>query len=283
MSQADLDLWRDAAMALPQDTYELTLPIAVIGGEAVDIAKAHAKYWNTVRDENTPSIVKVPGLELARGKGKHAKPISANSGEELLSLQRALNHADVLYTLSLNGSVRAPAAEARRVLSIIGSAVRWAVDNGIEDHLDVRVANIINRYGEPSTNDQYADALNAYAVLAEDAEIAAILAGFDFFDPKIIKRARELAAELRNAGGPADRNTDKSDAALDLRNRVAYIIEQKKGLLRGAANVLYSLDYPDIRKEFTSSYERKKRATARAAQKQKTQVEQKETVDDTTE
>ena len=258
MSAEDLDKWRDAAAAMPGGPLTLNMPLDTFLGEAIDVAKFHAKYWKARRDED--GSVGFPGLELAVGKGPRRKPMSSKTGKELRSLQAAARHADTLYQFAQTPAARAPADEGRQVLSKIASALAWAFDDGVEDDKDGKLAALEARHAEPTTHDALASALDAYATLAQ--EVRELLATFEIFELAHIDRAFELAKQLRESPGSPGVTTPEAAAALELRNRVCRLLQAKMRLVRSAASFVFQ-DHPEVRREATSAYLRRQRAATR--------------------
>lgn len=259
---SEIDKWRDEAMALPAGELTLTVPLDVLLGEAVDVAKVHAKYWKAQRDGGE---IVFPGIELAVGKGAQKKPLSPKTGKEILSLASAVREADVAYHLALRPPARAPSAEGRELFSELVDVLEWAFDDGVEDENDQKLANLGARYGEPTTLDGLASALEAYADLAD--EVRELLSGFETFDVAVIDRARDVAKALRDAPQHPGAPNEEAAAEIDLRNRLAKLLLGRMQLVRSAVALVFR-KHPEVRREATSAYERKRKAAARRAKKQ---------------
>lgn len=258
MSADDLDKWRAAAATMPGGALALSMPLDVFLGEAIDVAKFHAKYWKAQRDDD--GNVVFPGLELGVGKGKHKKPLKSTTGKDIRSLHQATLYADTLYQFALAPVVRAPAQDGRQVLSKLSAALAWAFDDGVEDENDIKLANLEARHADPSTHDALANALDAYATLAD--EVRELLESFEIFDVKLIDKARVLARHLRDA--PSKVTTgDEATAALELRNRLCQLLQRQVKLIRDATGFVFQ-DYPEVRREATSSYLRRQRSASRS-------------------
>lgn len=202
----------------------------------------------------------LPGLELGVGKGPRRKPIKSTTGRDIRSLHAATRHADTLYQFALTPATRAPAQEGRKVLGKLSTALAYAFDDGIEDDRDTKLANLEARHTDPSSHDALANALEAYATLAD--EVRELLASFEIFDVALIDRARTLADALRDA--PSNTTLDDgASAALELRNRLCQLLLQHIRYVRDAAAFVFQ-DHPEIRREATSSHLRRQRATARS-------------------
>lgn len=259
MSAQDLERWRDAAAAMPGGAFAAGMPLDTFFGEAIDVAKFHAKYWKAQRDED--GAVVFPGLELAVGKGPRKKPITSKTGMDIRSLHDAARYADTLYQFAQTPATRVPTQEGRQVLAKIGAALAWAFDDGIEDENDTKLANLEARHADPRGSDALASALDAYATLAD--EVRDLLESFEIFDIGNIERARSLAKQLREGGTPSSGN-DAARSAIELRNRLCQLLYQKVKLVREAAGFVFQ-DYPEVRREATSAHLRRQRAAARRA------------------
>jgi hypothetical protein len=107
-----------------------------------------------------------------------------------------------------------------------------------------------------------AGALDDYAHLAERYRDA--LDGLGGFSAAQIDESREVAAELR--GRPAQVMVLSAEArqALDRRNKLAAVLLDRMSLVRAAARFVFR-SAPEIVREATSTYERRKRAASRRA------------------
>ncbi len=262
MSKADVEKWRAEAMALPTGEFKTGVPFDTFLGEAIDVAKFHANRWKAVR--GTDDHVVFPGLEMSVGaKGKSKKPLSAKTGEEIRSLHDAVQTADTDYVFAQSKGSPAPMVEARACLSYLDRHLTWLFDDGVEDENDTKLANLEERYDQPTTTDKMAAALRSFTALAE--ENAAELGNFETWIPAKIAEAKALVTRLEEAPA-AGHATPKKEAtvALDLRDRLARLLQAKIRLVRGAANFVFA-DHPETRKEATSAFERRKRSASRRA------------------
>jgi hypothetical protein len=261
MSTQDLAKWRDAAALMPGGPLNLGLPIDTFLSEAIDVAKFHAQYWKAQRDED--GVVVFPGLELGVGKGPRKKPLSSKTGKDIRSIHAAARHADTLHQFALAPAVRAPTEEGRQVLTKLIAVLEWAFDDGIEDDNDTKLANLEARHADPTSQDTLANALEAYATLADS--VHELLESFEIFDIDNIPRARVLAKQLRDAPSTPTAGGEPARTALDLRNRLVQLLHKQVKLVRDAAAFVFQ-DYPEVRRAATSSYLRRQRAAARRTQ-----------------
>ncbi|KYF64360.1 hypothetical protein [Sorangium cellulosum] len=263
-TKTDLDLWMKEALASPGNgELSISVPLHVLFGEAVDIARFHKTYW---KPEVKDGKVVRRGLEMAARKKKNGDALTAKTGEELLSLQRAAVEAGTRYLLAVDPKKASPFERGQVVLDEITATLEWLFDDGVEDENDARLAKLGQAHADdPATADALALALDDYAALAAPhREAMDDLGGFDV---AMLDEARELAAALRarlteNAG-----LGEKAREARVLRNKVIGLLLARMSTVRAAARFVFR-DRPDIVREATSAYERRRRAeSARRAKK----------------
>ena len=258
MSSNEINKWKDEVAALEEKRVRLGRPIDVFLGESIDVAKFHARYWAAIRDANG-TIVR-PGLELAAGGRGTKALLTAETGAEIRSLQAAARAADTEYQFTLTRPNRAPTDEGNAVLGRMVAALRWLLDDGIEDEADVKLATLAARHDSPTTNDALASALEAYADLAD--ELRGDLEGFETFDVGTIAQARGLAGELRESAGPGP-VSDAARRAIALRDGLFVLLRRRMRIVRRAAEFVFQ-EHPEIVKELASAYDRRRRGRNRA-------------------
>ncbi|WP_437484114.1 hypothetical protein WME75_44135 [Sorangium sp. So ce1014] len=263
-ARTDLDLWMNEALASP-DTNELSLsvPLHVLFGEAVDVARFHKSYW---KPEVKDGKVVRRGLEMAASKKKNGNALTAKTGEEILSLQRAAVEAGTLYLLAVDPKKASPFERGQVVLDEITATLEWLFDDGVEDANDARLTKLGQAHaGDPATADALALALDDYAALAAPHREA--MDGLGGFDVAMLDEAKELAAGLRAHPTESAGLGEKAREALVLRNKVIGLLNARMATVRAAARFVFR-DRPDIVREVTSAYGRRRRAeSARRAKK----------------
>ncbi|WP_437576986.1 hypothetical protein [Sorangium sp. So ce887] len=263
-ARTDLDLWMNEALASP-DTNELSLsvPLHVLFGEAVDVARFHKSYW---KPEVKDGKVVRRGLEMAASKKKNGNALTAKTGEEILSLQRAGVEAGTLYLLAVDPKKASPFERGQVVLDEITATLEWLFDDGVEDANDARLTKLGQAHaGDPATADALALALDDYAALAAPHREA--MDGLGGFDVAMLDEAKELAAALRARPTESAGLGEKAREALILRNKVIGLLNARMATVRAAARFVFR-DRPDIVREVTSAYGRRRRAeSARRAKK----------------
>jgi hypothetical protein len=264
----DLDLWREKALASPgSETLTLPVPLHVLHGEAVDVARFFATYWKA-KEENGKVVRR--GLEMAAGnKKRKSNRLTAKIGDEILSLQRAAVEAGTAYRLVVTPKATNPFDRGQFVLDELTATLEWHFDDGIEDEKDQRLANLDAAHeDDPETADALALALDDYAALAEEHRDE--IDGLGDFDATLIDEAKQIAAALRER--PAERTGlgEQARDALILRNKIIGLLYQRMALVRAAARFVFR-NQPEIVREATSAYERRKRAEAARRAKKKQQ------------
>jgi len=168
MSKPKLDVeeWAQAASELSSNEPPTTnMPMHVLFGEAVDVARFFERYWTTKVDEQ--GNVVLLGLESAVPKGQAAKPgavaLSAETGGEILSLQRACQEAQTSYLMAVGPRSGAGTIErGHALLGEITAALEWYFDDGVQDEKDAMLARVSAAHDDdPGTIDALASALEA--------------------------------------------------------------------------------------------------------------------------
>jgi hypothetical protein len=264
-TKTPLEIWTPIARTLPGTDFTLDLPAHVLSGEAVDVAKFAAKYWTARRDPETGAIL-FPGLELAGRKDTLNPTLIA----DILSGREAFNEAHTQYLLvTTPTSDPSPLPRARHVLREIVTALEWLFDDGVEDERDAKLAKVTAAHaGDPETLDAVALQLRSYGALAR--EYRKDLESLGTFQVGLLDEAGQLAEALTSRPAAGKERNAKEVEALELRNRIGTVLMQKIRLVRGAARYVFR-HHPEVVREASSTYERRKRAEARRKQKDKSE------------
>ncbi|MEO7329042.1 MAG: hypothetical protein ABI193_10715 [Minicystis sp.] len=266
-AKSDLDQWKDAARAVSNNELPSSnVPLHVLFGEAVDVARFFAKYWKPQKEAGAPAV---PGLESAASKNGNGVPkMTAKTGEEILSLQRAAQEAQTRYLLVVDPGNTAELTErARFLLDEMTATLEWLFDDGVEDEKDAQLARLGAAHADdPQSADALASALDDYATLCKPHE--AEMDGLGGFEVAYIAEANALAAELRGRPAQATPMSEQARAAITLRNRMVTLLWERMSTVRGAARFVFRKQ-PDLVREATSAYERRRRAASRRAQGKK--------------
>jgi hypothetical protein len=261
--KSELEHWAVVARdRSPDDLTETTVPRHVLFGEAVDVAKFFQRYWETEVDDK--GRVTRPGLESAVPKGakRGAGRLGARTGEEILSLQRAAQEAQTRYLLTVETG-KSPRARGDFLLGEIRATLEWYFDDHIEDEKDEMLARLDAAHeDDPASNDALASALDEYTHLGELHREA--LDGLGGFEAAYLDEAREVAADLRARPTQGEALSEKAREALTLRNQLVSLLVERMSLVRAAARFVFRRQ-PEIVREATSAYERRRRAATRRA------------------
>ncbi|MDI1478229.1 hypothetical protein [Polyangium sp. y55x31] len=246
------------AEALPQSP----VPLHVLFGEAVDVARFFEKYYKTQVGEG--GVVLRRGLDsvAGRGKGKGARRIGPKTGKEILSIQRAAQEAQTRYLLTVDTAKpdEDPLERGLFLLGEIKAALTYHFDDGVTDAADAQLARVSAAHeADPRSADAVAAALADHAALAATYEKE--LDGFGGFSAAYIDEAKKVAAALREKPTRVATSEATRDALL-LRNRLVALLLERIGIVRAAARFVFR-DRPEIVREATSEYARKRRAEAR--------------------
>jgi hypothetical protein len=250
--------WTERAWQLDAaDVAVPRLPIHVLTGEAIDVARFFQRRWAAERDTNGKVVV--PGLELCQGRGG----ITPGLGQEILELQQEVQAAQSAYMLTVSPKAEAaPTERAHFILSEISSVLEWYMDDGLEDEKDAQLDRLNETYRDAASQDALAAALDDYVALASRCRTE--LDGLGDFDVALLDEAKALSAKLRerSAQRMGPQNVSAEQRALELRARLASMLAQRMGLVRSAAQFVFRRS-PNVVREVTSAYQRRRRAERR--------------------
>ena len=196
-----------------------------------------------------------------RGAGKAAgRRITRNHAETIRSLVGAgrTASAQALFPGEPKSERPAMVEQADEVLFDLGAAIEFILDDGVEEPADEAWESAKDRATDDDTLATKIQALEDYAQIGE--ELLDRLKELGDFKPEWIALSRNLATKL-SAGGPAKRGVSAS-AEIDLRNRIFVLLEEKIDDVRAAAKYVYRR-HPEVLREVTSQYERRRRLELR--------------------
>jgi hypothetical protein len=254
----ELKNWTELAWQLDADeVVSLRVPLHVLTGEAVDVARFFLRRWKAERDPSGKVIM--PSLELCKGFGG----VTPELAEEILSLQQEVQAAQAAYLLTVSPKAEAaPTERAEFVLGEITAVLEWLMEDGVEDEKDAQLDRLADTYRDAASQDALAAALDDYAGLA--SRYRAELDGLGDFDVALLDEAKTLAVRLRERSaeriGP--QNATGEECAQALRSRLASMLLQRMNTVRSAAQFVFR-HHPNIVREATSAYERRRRAARR--------------------
>lgn len=269
VSEAEREGWRATGATLADDELGLGVPLAVLLGEAIDVARFVRARWEAVLDPKTRAVV-VPGLSSAVRKSLAVAPFAARpvlhagTAHELVVLHALVQEEQTraLLSASSSGGAAHPRIEGASLVSDLRDAAESFLDDGVETDEDARLRAVNDAHAdEPGSDDELASALMDYAALAES--LRPEIDGYADFSPAWIDRARELAAALRaSPASPAP----PSGRGLAERDGLAALLLRRIRLVRAKARFVFR-EHPAIVREVTSAYERRRRAAHKRAAK----------------
>ena len=258
MSQAILDKWLPTAANVDPVRTTYGIPIRSLLGEAVDLARFVQAYWDPMVDAS--GTITRPGLSQAGAK------LPPNIANEILELQEALQTANTNYLLTVAPLQPDVRTRAQHVLSEIIAALEWWLDDGIDDSRDKQLASLKAEYAHKSLSlDTLTSELFDYAALARQE--AAGLQGLGGFDVALIDEAEQLAQKLRERP-PATSAAENTRTALDVRNRIGTLLVARMAQARAAARFVFR-HHPEIARQASSAFERRRRGLRKGADKNK--------------
>ncbi|MDI1450187.1 hypothetical protein [Polyangium sp. 6x1] len=267
-SSTDFVRWSEVVRSMNVDADALPpspVPLHVLFGEAVDVARFFEKYYKTQVSEGGAVVRRGLDSVAGRGKGKGARKIGPKTGKEILSIQRATQEAQTRYLLTVDTTKpdEDPIERGRFLLGEIKAALAYHFDDGVTDAADAQLARVGAAHeADPRSADAIAAALADHAALAATYEKE--LDGLGGFSAASIGEAKKVAAALREKPGRAAASEVTRDALL-LRNRLVALLLERIAIVRAAARFVFR-DRPEIVREVTSEYARKRRAEARRTQ-----------------
>ncbi len=245
--------WEPPAAALPSASFEQRVPLHVMFGESHDLVSFALKHWRAETDGAGRQTR--PGLESA---GKKFTLTTVAEIEDLAATGRRLQSA---YLLALEGpTVTALKERGTFLVSETRAALEYLFDDGVEDDNDARLAAIVAAHkDDPETADAIAGALTDYVALANQHR--AELDGVGGFEAKLLDEGAALAEKLLDHPQRA-LASEASQKALERRNRVLQLLQQRINLGRGAARFVFRA-HPEIARLALSAYERRRRQVRR--------------------
>jgi hypothetical protein len=245
MESKDYERWLPIASAM-QVANPLRVPYDVALREAAQASAFVVHYWDPA--EGRPNLSRV----------KMRLPYRV--ADEIRSLIKATQEAQTRLLLLVDPLVLDVGDRARFVVEELESALSFLLDDDVHEPADDQLAQIKAFHaqdGQRST--ALAQSLRDYATLADELQIRLIEADSEF-DPKLIEEGRELAERLIH--GVTPRLSDEVFVATRIRNGLLTLLQERVLAVRKtAAHVFRSR--PDILREVTSAFERRRRMAVR--------------------
>lgn len=262
--------WMTTAESLGASEVSSTLPVAVLTGESVDVAKFVRARWSPVIQRKK---VVLPGLASAVRADQKPTAFAAvptlheGIGQEILTLRALFQETQTQALLSAksSGDAEHPRFEAETLVADLRGAAESYLDDGVETDEDAQLRAVNDAHAnDPGTDDALAGALDDYATFVET-----LLPGIDGYadvSASWIERARELAAALRVAPAVGGGAVRAPNPLVDLRNRLGTLLLRRMTLVRAKARFVFR-KFPSVAREATSAYQRRRRTAHRRAKK----------------
>ncbi|WP_437337308.1 hypothetical protein [Sorangium sp. So ce394] len=244
----DYDRWVKAAAEQARTDNPLSLPYDVAVREAVAAAAFVKKYWEPDGER--------PGLKRVKSR------LPASSSEELLSIVHAVQEAQMRLLLIIDPAVTDLGERARFLVDELESALEFLLDDDVDEPADAQLARLKAFHAQDGQRSSaLSQALRDYAELAESLEDRLVEADEEF-DVRLIAEARKLAEDLQRRTLEAIPERATSAAATTIRNQLLHLMLERVGAIRKTAAHVFRR-HPEIVREVTSAYERRRRAASR--------------------
>lgn len=235
--------------------FSMNMPLHVLLGEAIDVARFTQHYWRAQTEPKSKIILR-PGLELA-GDSR----LSESIADEILALHDLVQAAQTAHVLAIAPPEKT-VERAEHVLDELAAALEWLCEDEVDSERRSTLTAITDLHRDaPDNEDALATELADYLGLA--VKLEAELLEIGAFDPKLIDEAKRLVLALRDRSALRVRGrTTEASAFLQQRNQFAALLMQKVNRVRAAARYVFR-NHDDIVKQVTSAYQRRRRAAAR--------------------
>jgi hypothetical protein len=249
MSKADFHKWAPEAKAVTDGSNPLRIPYDVYLRESAGSAAFIYKYWDP--GPSRPGLVSVQ-VRLPR-----------ETAADIQSQIRAVQYAQTELLLVVDPAVASRGERARAIIDELESVISFTLDDEVEETADEQLAQIQafhSQDGERSS--ALAQGLRNYAALGRQLGARLTEADGDF-DPRLLDEAEELADDLIDAGAnAAAAGSARGKEATAMRNRLLSVLHKRVTLVRRVAAHVFRR-HPEIVREVTSAYERRRRSSAR--------------------
>lgn len=248
-----LTRWQPQLDRLPEEKIRtFSTPVHIYVNEAHQFADAAQEYYEP-RDIDGQQR---PGLRAVSFRFPHAKIQEIHELADLVAYLQAI----VLFgKTSALTQFQKLLDRANFLTDELGDALEFHLDDDIEEHADKELANIQLRAKEIGNSaSATSELLLAYALLADSLRDRLQQDGT--FNIAWIQEAKQIANELNKTP-----RLSAKDARpfIQLRERARTLLYENIHLLRKAVNRVFRNDQ-DVKRKFSSTYERNRRAQQRA-------------------
>lgn len=233
---------------------KLAVPLHVFLGEGIDCARFATKYWANQVD-GQGKLVR-PGLESV----KLAPDFAGSLRAQVEAAQKADHDYRMTVDKAGNDELR---SRAQFVISEVSAVLEYHFDDDTEDENDERLERLSDVHASIGDSfDALAMRVEDYCQLAEP--LASTLHGLGGFDSALIEEGADLAKQLRDIPPIPLALTPAAKEARAVRNAHLIALQDSVRELRAAARFVFR-NHPDIIREATSAWQRRRRAEKRLA------------------
>ena len=244
-----LEEWLAEAAKIERTDNPLAIPYEVALREAAEAAGFIKKYWD--KDGTRP------------GLSRFAKRLPIEVADEIVSLVKATQQQQTKLLLLVDPAAASGGDRARHVIDELESAIGFLLDDGVEEAADVKYAQVRDFHSQDGQRSSaLAQSLRDYAALAIELKTRLIDVDAEF-DANLIDEASALADKLA-AAPAASPSSSEVETTRVARNRLLHLIAARVSLVRTTAAHGFRHN-PEIVRQATSGYERRRRAAARRA------------------
>lgn len=247
MTTKDIDPFIDEARALPQAAVQSDLGVPV----TYRVAELHAVADFAERNWKTDAASGRPGLQSVDFRLRYSNIEEAQQLARAITAQQAM----VLFGDPADQSVREAVESGWKLLEDISAALEFILDDDVNEAADEAFAKAMQR----SADDRSVPALAQSLVDVETIAQTKLdeLKQLDDFDPSLLSQARALADALQSRPSASG-----ASAAVDLRNRLLTLADQRIDRVRRAARYVFR-KHPEVLAELPSRYELRRRLDRR--------------------
>ncbi|APR84958.1 Hypothetical protein A7982_10307 [Minicystis rosea] len=218
--------------------------------EAVQLAAFIKRYWEPADDR--------PGLRRVKAR------LPKSTADELVSLVHAVQEAQTKLLLLVDPVVADQRERAKELVDELETALEFLLDDDEEEAADAQLAQIKEFHADDGQRSAtLVQALRDFAALAGSLRQRLVESDEDF-DPKIIDEAKKLSKQLMEQPAQAAPNAEAVAKATKIRNQLLHLLMNRVSLTRRSAAHVFRKN-PEIVREATSAYERRRRAANRRA------------------
>jgi hypothetical protein len=248
-----VEFWQEKATAEVEAKHNpLNIPYEIAIAEAAHVAN-RLDHYAEPRE-------RVPGFAPLR------KRVPAETSSEIRGLIAAAQDAQTRLLTLVDPAVISHGERARWLVDQLEAVVEYVLDDGVEEPADTKLAQIKSNDSQNGQRSAVlAVTLGACVLLAEELK-SRIAEEDSSFDWALVDEARALAQTLTQDPSDDRGPTEETTQVRTLRNRTLHLLGERVATVRRAAAYAFR-EHPEIAREFSSAYERRRRAQHRIRSK----------------